>query len=82
MAAAALAALDGAAGDGLGDGEQVLEIERGVPAGVVFAVAIDGDFRRRLLELLNLLQRAGHFILAAHDADEVCIVSWRRCCTS
>src|SRR3954470_22128036 len=38
---AAFPAFDGGAGDGLGDGEQVAQVERGVPAWIVFPVAGD-----------------------------------------
>ena len=43
VSAAALLALDGAARDRLGDRQQVVQVQRRVPAGVVFAVAADAD---------------------------------------
>ena len=48
VAAAALLALDRRARDRLRDVEQVAQIEAGVPAGVVFAMAVDADLRRAL----------------------------------
>ena len=49
VAAAALLALDRRARDRLGDGQQVAQVERRVPAGVVLAVAGDADARGALL---------------------------------
>jgi len=46
VAAAALLALQRGAGDGLRDGEEVGEVQRGVPPRVVLAVAARADAPR------------------------------------
>ena len=46
MAAAAFLAVQSRNGDGLGNREQMFQINGRVPAGVVFAMALHGDFRR------------------------------------
>src|SRR5207248_2709263 len=46
VAAAALTPLDCGASDRLGHKQQVWEIERGMPAGIVFAMAADADAAR------------------------------------
>ena len=43
MPAPAFFAFEGRTRDGFGNGEQVIQVERGVPAGIVFAMAGDGD---------------------------------------
>ena len=71
VAAAALLALDRRARDGLRDGEQVAQVEAGVPAGVVLAVPGHADARRTLVERRDPGDRFAHLALGAHDADQV-----------
>ena len=67
----ALLALDGGRRDGFGDGQQVAEVDRGVPAVVVFAVAADPGAPRARPQALEPVERLAHLRLAAHDADQV-----------
>ena len=71
VAAAALAPLDRRARDRLRDGQQVVQVERRVPAGVVLAMAADADAARRARAAGRDLERALHLGLVPHDADEV-----------
>ena len=45
--------------------------ERGVPAGIVLAVAINGDVPGALRKFGDAVERLVHFLLAPHDADEI-----------
>ena len=71
MAAAALATLDRRARDRLRHGEQVVEIEGGVPAGVVLAMSADADAARERAQPRQTFERPLHLRLGAHDADQV-----------
>src|SRR5262245_50335571 len=55
VGAAAFLALDGDGRDGLGDGQEIRQIDTGVPAVVVLAVAGDADFRSALTQAVQLL---------------------------
>ena len=57
MAAAALLALDRGARDGFRYLQQVLQIDRRVPAGVILAVSLDADARAAFVEVQELVQR-------------------------
>ena len=59
-----------AARDGLRNREQIFQIQRRVPAGVVFAVAINRDLPGAFPEFSHPVERPDHFVLAPHDADE------------
>src|SRR3989442_7478403 len=54
---AALGALEGRAGGRLGDDDQGVQVDGGVPAGIVFAAAGYAHLSRPRLELLELLER-------------------------
>src|ERR1043165_2356057 len=71
LGAAGFLAFDGRAGDGFGDGEEVGQVEGGVPAGVVFADGGGAGFGGASLELGEAVEGAGHFVFLADDADEV-----------
>ncbi len=71
MCAAALLALERGPRYGFGDRQQIAEIERGVPAGVVFAIACHSDMPGALAQFQNGLQGLLHLFLAAHDAHLV-----------
>ena len=58
VTAAAFAPFDRGAGDRFGHEQQVREIERRVPAGVVFAMAADPDAARPLAQFLEPVERA------------------------
>ena len=71
MAAAAFFAVERRAGDGFGNGEQMFQVDRRVPAGVVFAMAVNGDLSCAFLKFAQPVQSLHHFVLAPHDADEL-----------
>src|SRR5262245_41651680 len=71
MGATALLTVQGGPGDTLGNREQACEIEGCVPAGVELAVAGDADAAGALPKALEAFERAGHFVLAADNADKV-----------
>ena len=71
MRAAAFLALQGRERDGFGNREQIVQIERGVPAGIVFAIAADAHFAGALFQLRDPFQRALQLILAADDAHQI-----------
>src|SRR5260370_1522112 len=58
-------------GHGFRYSKEVHQVERGVPARVVFAVARHTDFSSALAKFLQPLQRARHFLAPAHHADPV-----------
>ena len=59
-----------AARDGFGNREQIFQINRRMPAGIVFAMAINGDASGAFPKFGESVKRANHFLLAPHDADE------------
>ena len=63
MGAAAFLAVDGGAGDDLRDGQQVVQIERGVPAVVVFAIAGDAGFGGAGFQFLDARRGRAPFLL-------------------
>src|SRR4051812_23830497 len=67
MAAATFLALDRRSRDRLGDREQILEIERGVPARIVFAIAANSDAFRALAQSRDLVDGHLHLPFFAHD---------------
>ena len=71
MSAATFFSLDGRSRDGFGNGQQRREIEGGVPAGVVIAIARDTDLLGLLPETLESLQGFLHLIFFTHDPDKV-----------
>src|SRR5260370_40708538 len=71
MRAPAFLALDRGACDGFRDGQQVIQIESGVPARVVFAIAHYENIRSALAETLDTLQGLLHFFLPADDTNFV-----------
>jgi len=79
--APALLPLQRRAGHRLGDGDQVAQVEGGVPAGVVGAIAVDAHARGAIAQLCQVLHGLRHLALAAHDATMSCIISCRSCCT-
>ncbi len=48
----------------------MLQVERGMPAGIVLAMAVNGGLVGALPELSEVLQRLLHFAFVADDADE------------
>src|SRR5881397_2460876 len=70
MRAPAFFAFDSAASDRFGDDEEIVEIEGGVPAGVVFAMASDADFASAFAKFFNLAKCSLHLVFFADDADE------------
>src|SRR6516165_4014851 len=48
----------------------MFQIDCGVPAGIVFAMATDRDVFGTLPKLGQFVKRANHFLFAAHDAYE------------
>src|SRR6185295_17418712 len=68
--ATALLPLDRRSRDGLGYGQQVSQIERGMPAGVVLAMSADANARRPILELRDARQRVLHLAFGANNADQ------------
>src|SRR5712691_5884689 len=57
MSATAFAALERRAGDRFGHRQQVVKIQRGVPAGVVLPMASRADAARPLAQLLEAVER-------------------------
>ena len=75
VAAAALLALERRARDGLGDRQQVVQVQRGVPAGVVLAVARDRRrFAARFSKLAESPQGLLHFLFARTMPTRSCII--------
>ena len=70
MSAAALLAFEGRARDGFGNCEQMFQINRRVPAGIVFTMAMDSDILRAIPKFAQSVERANHFLFAPYDADE------------
>ena len=70
MSAAALLALEGRARDGFGNCEQMFQINRRVPAGIVFTMAMDSDVLGAFPKFAQSAERAKHFFFTPHDADE------------
>src|SRR5437763_9223109 len=52
-------------------GEQVVQVDGRMPAGVVFAMATDAGTRGAELKFLNALKRLKHFFLLANDTHQV-----------
>ena len=71
VSAAAFLALDGGQRDGFGNRQQVAQIERGMPAGIVFAIAVAPRRWLPFFKLREAYQRALHLFFAAHDADQI-----------
>ena len=61
MAAAAFLAFDGRARDGFGHREQIFQIQRRVPAGIVFAMAVNGDLSGAFLRVCRCRRAPGPF---------------------
>src|SRR5690348_18007738 len=71
MSAAAFLSLDGRARNQLRNGEQVAQIERGVPAAVVFAVSRDGHLSRSFLQRAEFVERLLHLFRPPHNSDQM-----------
>src|SRR5207244_4988838 len=71
MRAPALFSLEARTGDRLRHGEEVGQVERRVPAGVVFTIAAHSDARRAIAEAGQQVERPQHVALVAHDPDEI-----------
>ncbi len=71
MSAATFLALDRASRDALRHHQQIAQIECGMPAVVVHAVAVDADVLGAALVFRDLRERLDHLILAARDTDQV-----------
>src|SRR5262249_1934743 len=69
VATAALGALERRARDRLSDVEEVPEIERRVPGGVVIAIADRPRARRARPQRADALERLAQLRIGAHDAD-------------
>ena len=69
--APALLALDRRARDRLRDGQEMAEVERRVPAGVVLAIAADAHALPPLAQPAQRLDGMLHLRLGPDDADEV-----------
>src|SRR2546425_1496373 len=67
VAAAALGPLAGGAGGRLGDDEQRVQVDRGVPAGVVLSAAGNPHLPRPRLELLEVVERGLQACLVTDD---------------
>src|SRR5439155_27256528 len=70
MRAPALFSLEARTGDRLRHGEQVSQVERRVPAGVVFTIAAHSDARRAIAEAGQHVERPQHVAVVAHDPDD------------
>src|SRR5579864_1503117 len=55
--------------DNFRDGQQIVQVKRRVPAGVVFAVSIDADMLAFGLQFTNAIERLQDFRLGSHDAN-------------
>src|SRR5262245_36534839 len=71
VAAPAFLPLDGGPGDGLGDRQQILEVECRVPARIVLPITADTYLPCTRPEALDVVERLLHFRLAPHDADQL-----------
>src|SRR4030095_1116664 len=71
MTAATLLSLDRGASDRFRNNQEIRQIECGVPAGVVFTIAVYGYLACTLPKRLDFLDRSHHFCLRSHDADKV-----------
>ena len=71
LRAAAFFSFQRCARDCFGNGQQILQVERGVPAGVELTMSDNASAIRALPQLLQVLQRSLHFAFVAHDADLV-----------
>ena len=49
----------------------MLQIDRGVPAGIVFPVAVDGDILGPFPKLMQSVEGAQHLVLAPDNANQV-----------
>src|SRR5262249_7382294 len=70
LCTATLLSLDSSPSNGLGNSEEALEIERGVPAGIVFPVARHTRAAGPLSQCGNAFQGSQHLVLPAHDASQ------------
>ena len=70
VAAAALAPLQGRTRDGFGNRQKIGQVERGMPAAVVFAVPLHSDLAGSLLQFAQFLEAFLHFRLVPYDPDE------------
>src|SRR2546430_417371 len=52
-------------------GEQVVQVDGRMPAGVVFAMATDAGTRGTELKFLNALKRLKHFFFLANDTHQI-----------
>src|SRR5207249_4817262 len=71
LRAPAFLALKRGASHSFGDGEEVAQIERGVPAGIELAVAIYARLGCSFPERSNFFERLLHFIFLPNDANVV-----------
>ena len=78
MSAATLFPLERRTRCRFGDDEQILQVERGVPARVVLTVATHAHARRASCQGLDAGQRLLHLMLRAHDAHEILHVFLQR----
>ena len=82
MAAAAFLAFDGRTGDGLGDRQQVVQVQRRVPAGIVFAMTVGARPARRAPKLGRSIRAPGPFPPRVRTMPtRFCIISCKSCCT-
>ena len=79
VAAAAFLAVERGAGDGLGDGEEMLEIERGVPAGIIFAVAVNGGLFGAIPEFAEPSSACAISLSVRTMPTRFCIMSCSSC---
>ena len=70
MSASTLLALDRRSRDGLGDNQEIAEIQRRVPARIVFTVPGHSRLCRSLCQLVQSDQRLLHLPLVADDPDQ------------
>src|SRR5665213_997195 len=71
VAAAALAPLESRPRNGLGDRQEVAQVERGVPTRIVLAITIHAHPCGSRSELFDPSQRLAHVVLLSHDAHQV-----------
>ena len=67
----AFLAIESRLGDGFGNGEQVSQIDGGVPARVVVTLTTDTGVGCPLLEFSYFDQSLGHLRFLANDADQI-----------
>ena len=71
VASAAFATLDRRPGDGFRDRQQAVQIQSGVPAGVVLPMPADADAALARTQRIQAVERPLHLRLCSHDPDQI-----------